>query len=185
MNAINEWVWYRAAYPLAGWLARLGVTKSRWGWLLTYQFSPALAGLSAFISASAKPSNEFYWGWPGPNQDDDLDGLLADVSELIERAPAPGGLDTYWITVERYSPTVEKRYSMGPDEVQRTFHLRKPAARQWVKGDRYYDWKSGGGKIQARELMVWGRPTAELPVTIVRVVVNGDVLATAVRHLRN
>ncbi len=185
MTKFNELLWHRAAYPLAVWLARMGVMKARWAWMLTYQVFPALAGLTAFMAASTKPNKIFVWGWPGPLEEcGEQDDLLADVSELIERAPAPGGLDTYWIEVERLGPLAEDRCGVNAEQAQASLRQRKTIECRRCAGRRWHDWKKGDGKTRARELLAWACPTAELPVTVVCVTVNGEAVVDAVRQWR-
>lgn len=183
MTHFNETIWSRAAYPLARWLARLGVTNSRLAWGLLFMLSPGLAGLTVFTQADSGAHNTFFWWWPGPAEEEGvLESLLADVSEMIEQAAAPGGLDTYWIKVDRLAALASDQNGVDGDQVDATLHQRKVVARRCLKGDRYYDWKKGAGKARACELLAWACPTADLPVTVVKITMNGDVVARMVRR---
>ncbi len=72
----------------------------------------------------------------------------------------------------------------GVDEtvIDATIGQRKAFELHTCKGDRFYAWKKGRGKAVARELLFQPCPTPESPVTIVRVTVNGVVVAKAVRR---
>ena len=182
-NGLTEWVWLHVAYPVAEYLARLGIMKSLKVWTLIYELSPGLAGLTAFMDAASTPTARFIWWWPGSSDEcDGIDTLLADVSEVIERAATPGGLDTYWIEVERLSALSSDRNGVDEATIDTTIGERQILERYTCKGDRYHDWKNGQGKLVVRELLYRARPTPELPVTIVRVTVNGDLVSSAVRR---
>ncbi len=145
-----QWIWTQVTYPLAEWLARLGVMNSRRAWTLLYRVSPGLAGLTAFMDAASSLHNTFYWWWPGQTEEcDDFDDLLADVSELIERAATPGGLDTYRIEIDRLSPLADEQYGVDDERIGATLHQRKALEYRSSKGDRYYDWKRRQGKAAA------------------------------------
>jgi hypothetical protein len=152
-----------------------------WAWQILYRVSPALAGLVALMAAAEKPGSTFVWCWPGPaDRNHDLDDLLADIGELIERAPSPGGLDTYWIETERLGPMASDGDGVNHEHVDATLQERATLASRCIKGDRYYNWKRGPGRDNARDLLAWAMPTAELPVTIVRVTTGGGAVRGAV-----
>ncbi len=182
-SRLKTWLWIHVAYRLARLLARLGIMKSFNAWRLIYWLSPGLAGLIAFTDVAASPVKTFIWWWPGlAKVSDGLDTLLTDVSDVIERSPAPGGLDTYWVEIDRLSALVGDQNGVNENTVGESISQRNILERYTAKGDRYHDWKKGRGKSVLQELLVQACPVSQMPVTIVRVMVNGDVVMKTIRR---
>ena len=186
MEKIKTWVWQRVANPLAVWLAKRGLTKSRLGWRVIYAISPNLAGLTALLTEASAPHNTLYWWYGAPeeeNSTDELTGLLEQVSEVINRAPTPFGMDDYKVFLARLGALPGDGKGLTWEQVDSTLEQRPTKTVQLVEGNRWHDWKHGNGEQEVRAALEQCRPQPDLPVTIIQVAVVGSSVASAVRQL--
>ncbi len=176
-NGIDEWLWRQVTYPLAVTLVNRGITRRRrtLRWLCGQW--PMLGTAVLMLAEIARPSNSIVWVWD--DEAPDIDGLLSDVAEMINRAPAPLGFDDYKVIVERLGRLPDDEDRLDLDRAEVTLTQRPVLAMQQATGDRWYDWKRGTGKQDVRALLAQAVPRPEAPMTLVRVVVTGSALAHA------
>ena len=172
MGMLKRW-WTEE--QLAAWLAVRGVGRCRPLWLLVKACSPFVAGLVLTLTELNETDNTLVWYY---TEDEDPEGVrsaLAWLSERINRAPAPMGLDSYLICLDRLTALPSDDFACGLSEesIDETLSARPIAATHWLEGDRWHDWKRGRGPAETRELLADSAPNRKLPVVVLRVAVTG------------
>ncbi len=167
-----------AAHWIAVRLIRIGATRRRWSLRLLLAISPDLVGLAMCIEEIYRPSNSLLWIL-GSNDDGTSDDVLAEVNEMIERAPTPFGNDNFIIVVERRAslPDDGDGFDLSPDHVEATLEQRALAEEMVLRGNRWINWKRGNSKQELLEILAKAVPTVEASVTLVRAVVMGRSMA--------
>jgi len=186
---MKRWFWQRVAYRLADGLVRLGVTRRQGLWKSVYLLSPRLAGMCALFEDSTRPENTLFWSWEQGDQEHDaesVDGLLAEISTMIERAPVPLGGDDYLIFVRQYKalPGETRGVSLADmDLAEETVPLRQLQYACNLHGNRWRDWKGGEGRTRLREALTRAEPTSQAPLAMIGVVVTGRASARVAMQL--
>lgn len=159
---------------LAAWLAARGVGRNRLLWQLVYALSPAVAGMVSTFSEAMQPENQVVWQVePDGDGEDSMAACLELVSEIINRAPAPMGLDGYLIVVTRLGALPGDENGLLPDWVDATLNARPALEARLLQGDRWHDWKRGDGRQALRTVLEQFQPHAHAPVTLMQVAVTG------------
>lgn len=166
------------AHWIAVRLIRIGATRRRWSLQLLLAIFPDLAGLAMCIEEMYRPSNSLLWIL-GPNDDGTSEDVLAEVNEMIERAPTPFGNDNFVIVVERRAslPGDGDGSDLSPEHVETTLDQRALAEKMVLRGNRWKNWKHGHSKQQLLEVLARAFPTVEASVTLVRAAVMGRSMA--------
>jgi hypothetical protein len=157
----NQWqlVWYRIE---RAWNGVLGL------------FSPLHCAYLDLVTAieQGEGSSVITWWWDGDaGEDDSLTEILADVDEVIRRAPAPLGVDECFIRVAVYGPRPQDR-----NGVEDALEGRELLRVERLCLDRYYDWKRGDGRERLRHLLESNEPTPQAPVVVVQVLPLGGAM---------
>jgi len=174
---IDEWVWQRTTHPLAVMLVNSGIARRprMLGWLC--KVSPLLGVAVMMLGEMVRPDNVIVCYWNGC--EDDVEDVLADISEMINRAPSPMGHDEYKIVVERMSRLPDDAPHRDWDWIDNSIPRRRVLEARQVFGDRWYDWKRGSGRQQARDALEQCLPCFDMPVMLVRMAVSGAALQHA------
>lgn len=157
-----------------------------WRWCLLMRVWPLFASLVAVKYEMLLSENTIFWVYTASDASEDygVNELLGDISDLINRAPAPGGADEYIVQVERLTAVPDEPADMPLEWVENTLRRRRRVAARSVSGDRWYDWKHGQGQEELREIMTAMMPTPELPVVLIRVVVTGQMVSRRLKLLK-
>lgn len=181
LDRVSDWLWQQAAwqrleYALAIGFIRLRLNRRPRAMQALYRLSQPLMGLVLLLSESGRASNQILLSWDGDETPTDFDDILNDIAELIERAPAPMGVDDYRISAYRLG-RLPNEVSVNESRLHDTLRQRKVVASRRVQGDRYSDWKHGSGKQAARALLEEFDTTPECPVTLIEVICTGRAVA--------
>ena len=160
---------------LASYLAARTAWADGWRWRLLRRFWPLFAMLVAVDYEALLAENTLFWVYTAC--EDDFDSLLDDIGEQICRAPAPLGADEYFIRTEQLTAVPNEMADMPIEWLEATLPQRKRIASKVVSGDRWYDWKHGQGRQELRAMLALMKPSTEFPVTLIRIVVTGQVIA--------
>jgi hypothetical protein len=177
---IGEWWYYQVDHRLAGLAILIGALRSRWAFLALCEIAPRVAGLALLLNEMNE--NVFIWyreeGEPCEGKDPPAE-LMEELEELIVRSPSPMGADEYLVTVQRRGLlSGEKCGARGSrKEIHASVWDRPLLASESVAGDRYYDWRKGGGKSEFERLLRWADPLPESPMTVILVAFTGKALA--------
>ncbi len=175
----EAWLYGVIGLRLARWLAASGLGARPWAWKLIARIWPALASAVALIAAFEN-TRPIYWVWDGDEESGaDVDEILADVSEMINRAPTPLGGDDYIVFVRRLGPLPGEENGARVEfpAFEETLVQREIVARWTLAGNRWRDWKRGNGKERLRRVLEEAQPTRDAPVTIIAAAVEGAVMA--------
>lgn len=163
-------------HSLALWLLRRGVTQRRWMWNTVYAFMPSLAALAAGLSEVYRPGNSIIWYYSPDDEVDDLDGLLAEVDSIIQRAPTPFGNDNFVVVIERRSAQCGDETGLTFERAEETLDQHPVVQVRDMHGNRWQDWKRGDAKQVLSEMLKAAIPTPEMPITLIRAAVMGRSL---------
>jgi len=179
------WVWNQIADILIGFLIRAGMLRKKWLWNLVYRLSPTLTGWVVFMNEANRVNNEFIWSDDPATPGDDcgVDDLLTEISKFINRSPAPMGEDTYRITVFRMGALPEDRQGLTHGGAHMHLSERKTLGSWEMSGDRWQEWKKGGGKDTLRSVLEKAEPCPEAPITLVKVIFTGQAIARVLSSL--
>ncbi len=168
----------RATHRIAVWLICIGVTRQRWSLRLLLAIFPDLVGLAMCIEEIYRPDNSLLWVL-GPKDEGTSNDVIAEVNEMIERAPTPFGNDNFIIVVERRASLPEDGdgADLSPEHVEATLDQRVLAETIVLRGNRWKDWKRGNSKQHLLEVLTKAFPTMEASVTLVRAAVMGRSMA--------
>ena len=169
-------------------LVRLGFARRTWAWKLLYAVSPSLAGLVAITDRLLAPSEQLLWVWPGPEHetsDDEIAGILAAISEEIDRAPTPMGGDEYRVFIASYGALPGEKQGIDLDDptLPASISRRRPVETVALGGSRWHDWKHGQGKDRILDVLRQMTPGERAPVTTIRIMVEGKVAAETVQNM--
>jgi len=167
-----------AAHGIAVWLIRIGGTRQRWSLRLLLAIFPDVVGLAMCIEEIYRPGNSLLWIL-GPNNDGTSDDVLAEVNEIIERAPTPFGNDNFIIVVERRAslPGDGNGSDLTPERVESTLDHRTLVEKMVLRGSRWNNWKRGNSKQELLEVLAKAIPTVETSATLIRAAVMGRSMA--------
>jgi len=158
-----------------------GVLERRWLWLITYRVSPALAGLCAILEGMRLPENLLFWVQEtGTREHDaDVDDMLEEISEMLQRAPVVSGNDDYLIAICQCGALSDEKDGISPrlgfEEIANSVPARRLIRRRMVWGKVWQDWKCGSGKSELRTVLEALAPTPAEPVTMIAVIAVGRV----------
>jgi hypothetical protein len=151
--------------------------------------SPAVA---VFLAATAVAlgelsRNTFFWWENGQPSDlgdesETISNLVEDVSELINRASLPWGVDQYRIVVTRLGSLPSDDEGMDYDRAAATLASRPQMGFWDLSGSRWKNWKQGLGKEELVQTLRQAAPRTGEPVTVVQVAVLGHALARAMKN---
>lgn len=134
-------------------------------------------GLHAALETELwRPANLLLWVYDAAEIDVPAD-LLDDIGDVINRAPAPLGLDDY--LVQMYQLTAvpgEVVEQLTFDQADATLGQRRAVAGVTLSGDRWYDWKRGAGRATMSAALQRLRPTPQRPVTSIQIAMSGAVV---------
>ncbi len=178
-NRWEAWLYDTIGLRLARWLAASGLGTRPRAWKLIARVWPALASAVALMAAF-ETTRPIYWVWDGDEENGaDVNEILADVSEMVNRAPTPLGGDDYVVFVRRLGPLPgeEEDVQVEFPAFEETLTQREIVARWTLAGNRWRDWKRGNGKERLRRVLEAARPTRDAPVTVIAAAVEGAVMA--------
>lgn len=176
MKKVNEWLWKNAAQRAAVWMISAGLTRQRWLVRLLLVSMPSLVSLAASLEEIYRPSNSILWIFD-PKGGDDLDDLLHEINEIVERAPTPFGHDEFVIVIERRASLPDDDDRLSFEQAEATLHQRSLVEQAVLRGNRWHDWKRGDSKQALREQLMKAVPTKSAPVTLIRAAVLGRSIA--------
>ena len=182
MEKLRELLWQGLGVPLTFTLIRCGVTRNRRAWDILHRISPLLAGAAVLLEEECLSTNMLIWYYDAASANEnaaEIDGMLADIHEMIVRAPAPFGEDEYAVTVLRLSPMAGDELGLDDERIDATLSSRPVLSQSERRGDRYYDWKRGDGPLAIAALLEQVVPDPSAPVTVVRVRMIGRAIARA------
>lgn len=137
---------------------------------------PELALYMALETELWRPANLLLWVYDATETDVPAD-LLDEIGELINRAPAPLGLDDYLVRVCQLTAVPgEAVEQLTFDQADATLGQRRAVAGTTLSGDRWYDWKRGAGRAAVAAVLQRLCPTPHRPVTSVQVAMSGAVV---------
>ncbi len=149
--------------------------ERRWLWRAVRSISPDLAWLTAALYGVYRKANMIFWTYD--LDDDDPGSLMPMVSENIDRAPTPLGLDRFVISVEQLASIEGDPAGMTYERADATLESRR-VVRSWkLRGDRWRDWKRGSTKEELMTILQLAVPTPEAPITLIRAAVLGAAFA--------
>ncbi len=160
---------------LAAGLLRLGVSRHLPLFNFFYQLMPALVCLAVTLEELHRPSNGFFWYYGPQEPEDDLDGMVADVSEIINRARTPLGQDDYIILVLRLEALPGDEAGLTPERIEDTLVRRRAVENCKLTGNRWAKWKNGDGRQELLSVLQGAAPTPLAPVTMIQAAVLGMI----------
>ncbi len=175
-----------AAHRIAIWLIRMGATQKRWFLRLLLTLAPELLGLAMCLEEIYRPSNSLLWileSEDDNDDDNDFNGVLAEVNEMIERVSTPVGNDNFIIVIERRASLPADGNCLSFERVDATLHQRTIVQDFVLRGNRWKDWKHGNSKQELLELIARAIPIKETPVTLIRAAVMGHSMARLIARL--
>lgn len=176
MKKVNEWLWKNAAHKIAVWMIDAGLMRQRWAVRLLLIIAPSLVSLAAGLEEIYRPSNSILWLFD-PKSGDDLDDLLHEINEIVERAPVPFGHDEFVIVIERRAPLPGDDEGLSFEQAEATLPRRSLVEQIVLRGNRWRDWKRGNSKQELRGQLIRAVPTKDAPVTLIRAAVLGRSIA--------
>jgi hypothetical protein len=165
---------------IANWLAQKGAGRNRLLWRAIYAISPVLAGMVVTFSEAMQPQNQLVW-FHTQDENAGVEEVLARISEMINRAPAPMGLDGYHVFLTSLVSLPGDERGLTQDQVDETLEDRPARYMRLVQGDRWHDWKRGSGQQELRDTLEDYQPQPDAPVTLVQVAVTGAGVARTLR----
>jgi hypothetical protein len=179
-------LWIHIFVPLAILLVRIGITRSRWLWQVVHFFSPRMAGFCIIMEDSILPENTLLWYWQEGDPEDDLESVeatLADIDEMINRAPVPFGGDEFIIMIRKYGSLPEEKHLYNfeyNEDVERFLNNHSLAGAWNHRGNRWRDWKRGEAKMHLFDTLIKAEPNSIEPLTIIGVVIIGRGVARSI-----
>jgi len=166
---------------IAVWLAQYGAGRNRLMWRLVYAISPILAGMVVTFTEAMHPQNQLVWFYTQAVNAGGVQEVLVRISEMINRAPAPMGLDGYHVFLTSLGAMPGDERGLTRDKVDETLEDRPARFVRLVQGDRWHDWKRGSGPQELRAALEDYEPQPDAPVTLVQVAVTGAGVARTLR----
>lgn len=165
---------------LAAWLASKGAARNRLAWRLVYAVSPLLAGMVSTFAEALEPENQLVWWYDPAGDASAIDGVLGEVSDMINRAPTPFGLDGYHVFFTSLG-TIPGDEQLTGEKADATLNRRLAKSVHLVAGNRWHDWKRGDGAQAVRTILDRFRPCSDAPVTLIQVAVTGSGVLHSLR----
>jgi hypothetical protein len=182
-----QWIfWQRIANPLA-WRLRRNVTDLPWLYFLLQRLSPDF--LAQALVFGELERNTFLW-WIDEEVldletvDENVSGMIAEISELINRTSLPWGMDRYKIVITRLASLPQDKQGLNYQSASDSLAIRKQLHCWDLTGSRWLDWKQGTGKSQLAALLEQAAPNGDEPVTVIQVALLGHSLARLMENLR-
>ena len=183
---LKQFLWQRIANPMA-WRLRRDVTDRPWLFFLLQYLSPAFLAQALVIGELER--NTFLWWVEGELDletiNENVSGLIADISELINRFSLPWGIDRFKIVVTRLASLPQDKQGLNYRAASDSLAIREQRQCWDLTGSRWLDWKQGTGRKQLKTLLEQAAPNEDETVTVIQVALLGHSLARLMKNLGN
>jgi hypothetical protein len=183
---LQQLFWQRIANPIA-WHLRYAVTDRLWLFFLLQRLSPVILAQALIFGELER--NTFLWWFDGELDSEavgeNVSGLIAEISELINRSSLPWGMDCYKIVITRLAALPQDREGLEYQAVSDSLATREQRRCWDLTGSRWLDWKQGTGQTQLAALLEQAAPNDDEPVTVIQFALLGHSLAPLRKNLRN
>jgi len=188
---LTYWIYRFVTVPLVSLLVRLGTSHRAWLWRSVYSLSPYLAGFCIFMEDFQRPENILLWYWREGDPEEDPESVLltlADIDEMIKRAPVPLGDENFLIMIRQFGTTDKERDHFDfdrDDEVDRYIQSHALVGAWNLQGNRWFDWKKGQAKERLQDILNLAQPNPRAPLIVIGVIVVGRAVARSTFAMQN